>query len=166
MASTKSGPVQVARYSIDTSSLIHAWRRAYPPENFVTFWEKFDDYVARGIIVASVEVKAELKRKDDDLHAWFDSRPDGFCKDIDDEQQEHLAYILGKHPRLVDTVRGRSECDPFVIALARAHSSPLIVISQEGEGKTNSPKIPDVCRIEKMTCLNLVDFIRAEDWRF
>lgn len=165
MATPRHRVAQVARYSIDTSSLIHAWHRAYPPENFLSFWSKLDDYVAKGIIVASTEVKAELKRKDDDLHGWFDTRPAGFCIDIDDAQQEHMAYIMGKHPRLVDTVKGRSGCDPFVIALARSYRTPLTVISQEGEGKANSPKIPNVCRIENMKCVDLVGFIRDEEWR-
>jgi hypothetical protein len=153
------------RYSIDTSALIHAWRRAYPPKNFITFWRKLDQYVADGVVLASVEVKAELKKKDDEIHVWFDSCQDSFCVDVDDEQQEHLAYIMGKYPRLVDTVKGRSECDPFVIALARAHSPRLTVISQEGNGKKDSPKIPDVCRAESIECMTLVEFIQAEDWR-
>ena len=165
MATMRRKVAQVARYSIDTSSLIHAWRRAYPPENFVSFWSKLDEYVAAGIIVASTEVKAEMKRKDDDLHIWFDSRPAGFCVDIDDVQQQHMAYILGKHPRLVDTVKGRSGCDPFVIALARSYASPLTVISQEIGGSLDRPKIPTVCRAEKMQCVDLVGFIQAEQWR-
>jgi hypothetical protein len=153
------------RYSIDTSALIHAWRRAYPPKNFISFWEKLDQYIADGIIVASIEVRAELKKKDDEIHTWCDECPPDFCIDLDDEQQEHLAYIMGTYPRLVDTVKGRSEGDPFVIALARSHSPNLGVISQEGNGKKDSPKIPDVCRAEGITCLTLVEFIQAEDWR-
>jgi kynureninase len=157
---------QVARYCIDTSSLVHAWHRAYRPRNFESFWRKIDEYIDRGVIIASIEVKNELKKKDDEVHTWAKARPDGFFVDIDDALQDHLAHIMGAYPRLVDTVKGRSECDPFVIALARSYSKKLIVISQENSGKKNSPKIPDVCLAEGIKCLNLVEFIEAEDWRF
>lgn len=157
---------QIARYSIDSSSLIHAWWRAYPPENFASFWARLDEMTDAGIIVSSIEVHNELRKKDDDIHAWCKKRSPNFCVEIDGDQQDHLAYILGTYPRLVDTVKGRSECDPFVIALARSFKSPLCVISQEGPGKKNSPKIPDVCSAEGLQCMSLVDFIRAERWRF
>jgi len=157
---------QVARYSIDTSSLIHAWWRAYPPRNFASFWTRFDEAIESGIVVASIEVHNEIKKRDDDVHAWCNERAGKFCVDIDDAQQGHLAHIMGTYPRLVDTVKGRSECDPFVIALARSYSKPLCVITQEQNGKKNSPRIPDVCAAERMQCMNLVEFIQAEDWRF
>jgi hypothetical protein len=157
---------QVARYSIDSSSLIHAWWRAYPPANFATFWSRLDELIEGGVVVASVEVHNELKKKDDEVHAWCKVRAPKLCIEIDDSQQEHLAHILGTYPRLVDTAKGRSEGDPFVIALARSFDRPLHVISQEGPGKKNSPKIPDVCLAEGIQCWNLVQLIQAEGWRF
>ena len=156
-----------SRYSIDSGALIHAWHRAYPPKNFASFWGKMEGAIQEGLILASVEVFNEIKKKDDDLSDWCDRRPNSFFVEIDDEVQEHLAHIMGTYPRLVDTVKGRSGGDPFVIALARSYNpSPLTVITQEGFGKKNSPKIPDVCNAEKIPCLNLVEFIQAEDWRF
>lgn len=155
---------KVARYSIDTSALIHAWRRAYPPKNFQSFWRKLHEYMEAGIIVASIEVKTELRKKDDEIKEWCEAQASHFFIELDDEQQEHLAYVMGNYPRLVDTVKGRSECDPFVIALARARG--LTVITQENDGKRDSPKIPDVCRAEKIPCMNLVEFIEAEGWTF
>ena len=153
-----------ARYSIDSSSLIHAWRRAYPPENFKTFWERIEELVDSGVIVASVEVLNELKKKDDDLRKWAVARNASLFIEIDDEQQDHLAHIMGTYPRLVDTAKGRSEGDPFVIALAR--HCKLVVISEEQWGKRESPKIPNVCKAEGIGCYQLVDLIRKEGWVF
>jgi hypothetical protein len=156
-----------ARYSIDTSALIHAWRRAYPPKNFASFWAKLENLIDEGVILASVEVINELDKKDDEIHRWCSSQPDSFCVEIDNDLQVHLAHIMGTYPRLVDTVKGRSGGDPFVIALARSHTpTPLTVVTQEGLGKKNSPKIPDVCKSEQIPCVNLVELIQAEDWRF
>ena len=135
------------RYSIDTSALIHAWRRAYPPKNFASFWAKLENLIDDGVIIASIEVINEINKKDDEIYSWCNNQPDSFCIEIDDDLQVNLAYIMGTYPRLVDTVKGRSGGDPFVIALARSHiPKPLTVITQEGFGKKNSPKIPDVCK--------------------
>ena len=101
-----------ARYSIDTSALIHAWRRAYPPKNFVSFWAKIENLIDDGVVLASVEVLNELKKKDDEIYSWCNGRPGYFCVEIDDDLQEHLAHIMGTYPRLVDTVKGRSGGDP------------------------------------------------------
>ena len=145
-----------ARYSIDSSSVIHAWRRAYPPKNFESFWGKIEDLIDSGEIVASVEVLNEMKKKDDEIYKWCLNRPASFSVEIDDEIQLHLNHIMGTYPRLVDTVKGRSGGDPFVIALARSNKpSSLTVISEENMGKKNSPKIPDVCRSENIDCIQI-----------
>ena len=153
-----------AKYCIDTSCIIHAWRRAYPPKNFKSFWEKIMMLIEEGSIIASEEVINELKRKDDEIHKWIATLPEHFCHEIDDEQQRLLGYIMGRHPRLVDTAKGRSEGDPFVISLAMRFDPPLIVVTEEHHGKKDSPKIPDVCRIEGLTCIKLVELIQREDW--
>lgn len=155
-----------AKYCIDTSCIIHAWRRAYPPKHFLSFWEHVTALIDAGVIIASEEVLNELKKKDDEIHEWTSTLPAHFSVEISDEQQAALAYIMGKHPRLVDTAKGRSEGDPFVISLALCFNPPLIVISEENHGKVNSPKIPDVCRIEGLTCIKLVELVQREDWTF
>jgi len=115
----------------------------------------------------SVEVINELKKEDDDIHKWCSAQPGLFCIEIDDDMQDHVARLMVVYPRLVDTVKGRSGGDPFVIAFARSKTpSPLTVIAQENLGKKSNRKISDVCREEKIPCMNLVEFIQAEDWRF
>ncbi|MDP9893241.1 hypothetical protein J2W32_001457 [Variovorax boronicumulans] len=159
-------PIQDARYSIDTSSLVHAWSRAYPPKNFISVWDRLESAIDQGVIVASVEVINEIKKKDDELHAWCKDRPPKFCIEIDDAQQALLAEILGKYPRLVDTVKGKSGGDPFVIALAQSYRRSLCIITEEGRGRIDSPKIPDVCQREDLRHLNIMQFIQAEGWEF
>ena len=61
-------------YCCDTSSLIHAWRRAYPPKSFKTFWGKLDDLMDDGRLVSSIEVYGELEKKDDDVFGWAKTR--------------------------------------------------------------------------------------------
>ena len=149
-------------YSVDSSALIHAWRRAYPPENFPPFWDRLDGLIAAKRLYSSIEVLNELKRKDDDLHDWCKKRS-GLFLPIDDTLQDHVIEIMGTYPRLGDTVTGRSGADPFVIGLARKHDPEWVVVSEENPGKQ---RIPDVCKAENIRCIRLLQLIKEEGWVF
>lgn len=153
-------------FSFDSSSLIHAWNRAYRPQNFPSFWRLLEEAIGAGVVVASVEVLNELSKKDDAVFEWCKRQAAGLCVEIDDEQQEHLQHIMGTYPRLVDTVKGKSGGDPFVIALARVRHGDIVVVSEEDFGRKDSPRIPDVCRAEGIRCYKLADFIEDRGWRF
>lgn len=153
-------------FSFDSSALIHAWHRAYRPKNFPTFWSNLERAVLAGHVVASAEVLSELEKKDDDVHKWCKRLTVNLSVDVDDVQQEHMRHIMGTYPRLVDTVKGRSGADPFVIAVARSMRGQIIVVSEEDFGKKESPKIPDVCKAEGILCYKLVDFIDVRGWSF
>jgi Domain of unknown function (DUF4411) len=150
-------------YSIDSSALIHGWRRVYRPKNFGLVWERLDGLINVKRLRASVEVLNELKKKDDELFAWCRDRREQFIVEIDEDCQIHVARIMKGYPRLVDTVKGRSGADPFVIALA-AMSMPLMtVVTEEFPGRE---RIPDICAAEKIPCFGLADLIEHEDWKF
>lgn len=85
---------------------------------------------------------------------------------IDDGLQDQVIELMGIYPRLVDTAKGRSAADPFVIGLARMNDPEWTVLSEENPGSQNSPKIPDVCRAEGLRCLRLVELIQEENWIF
>lgn len=152
-------------YCCDTSSLIHAWRRAYPPKNFGSFWAKLDELIEDRRLVSSIEVLNELEKKDDDVSKWAKDRRKAFLE-IDEDVQDAMVWVMGKYPRLVDTVKGKSGADPFVIALALSHSPHLVVIHQEAGGSLNSPKIPYVCDMEKVQHVSLLGLIEQEEWSF
>ncbi len=153
-------------YSIDTSSLLHAWRRAYPPEQFPAWWAKLDALIDDGRLVASIEVYYELEKKDDDVFVWAKERKDTLFREIDEDVQDAVVSLMANYPRLVDTRTGKSGGDPFVIAQAIAIGAPGCVLTQEGGGSTKSPKIPDVCLLEGLDCCNLIEMMRHEQWTF
>ncbi len=152
-------------YCCDTSSLLHAWRRAYPPKNFKSFWGKLDELIDGGRLVSSVEVYHELERKDDDVFEWAKARKAAFL-DIDNDVQQAMAFVMSKYPRLVDTVKGKSGGDPFVIAQALSASPRLTVLHQEAGGSLKSPKIPTVCEQESLLHVDLLTLIDQEGWSF
>jgi hypothetical protein len=70
---------------------------------------------------------------------------------------------MAKYPRLVDTAKGRSGADPFVIALAATSNPCMVVVTEESPGKT---RIPDVCLAGNIQYCGLADMIEREEWTF
>jgi hypothetical protein len=152
-------------YCIDTSAFLDGWVRHYPPDIFETLWVKLDELVKSNNIIASIEVLHELKKKDDDIYNWCKERLNLF-QDIDNDVQEKVAYIMEKYPRLVDTKKGKSGGDPFVIALSIVKSPKLTIVTGEKGGSEISPKIPYVCQQENIRCINILDLIKEQKWVF
>lgn len=153
------------RYCIDTSSLVHAYQRSYPPDVLPSLWNKrFDELIDAGQLVAPFDVLEELKQKHDDLYEWAKLRPDMFVE-IDGYQDE-LADIMSSFPRLVDTKKGKSGADPMVIALALSKNPRFTVVTEEGFGSGKSPKIPFVCAQLDLRPINVLQLIREQTWTF
>ena len=86
-------------YCIDTSSLVHAWRRAYPPKRFSGLWVAIDKLIEDGRLIATIEVYLELKKKDDDIFAWAKDRKETMFVEIDDDVQTEVVRIMQKYPK-------------------------------------------------------------------
>jgi hypothetical protein len=99
----------------------------------------------------------------DELFKWCKDRKEKLVVEIDASVQAEVARIMAAYPRLVDTVKGRSGSDPFVIALAATTKPPMVVVTEEYAGKV---RIPDVCAAEKIEYCRLADLIEREDWKF
>lgn len=152
------------KFSLDTSGILDAWVRHYPPDVFPTIWSHLDAAVSSGQIVVIEEVVIELERKADDVYAWVKGR-EAMIIPIDSEIQAHVADIMSRFPRLVDTKKNRSGCDPWVIALARARQM-AVVTAEKATGKPQKPKIPDVCKELGIPCVEIIDFFREQGWRW
>jgi hypothetical protein len=150
-------------YSVDSSALIHGWRRIYRPKNFGFVWDHLAGLVEESRLRASIEVYHDLEKKDDELFQWCKDRKEKMIVEIDDAVQGQVARIMANYPRLVDTVKGRSGSDPFVIALAATTKPPMVVVTEEYVGKI---RIPDVCEAEKIDHCGLADLIEREEWKF
>jgi Domain of unknown function (DUF4411) len=150
-------------FSLDTSGLLDAWVRHYPPDVFPTIWTHMEIACRRGEIFIIDEVLDELARKDDGIHKWVKEH-EQMVVSIDEEIQEYLAKMMKAHPRLVDTKKNRSGCDPWVIALAQARNL-TVVTGERGSGKIEKPKIPDVCRSLNVPCIEIIDFFRKQGLR-
>jgi hypothetical protein len=150
-------------YSVDSSALIHGWRRIYRPHNFSLVWDQLNKLIEADHFKASIEVYNDLEKKDDELFKWCKERRAKMFVEIDNDIQTQVARIMATYPRLVDTVKGRSGSDPFVIALAASTKPSMVVVTEEYTGKT---RIPDVCEAETIEYCGLADLIEREGWKF
>lgn len=57
-----------------------------------------------------------MKKKDDDIFACAKDRKETLFVEIDDDVQSEVVCITQQYPKLVDTGKGKSGGDPFVIA--------------------------------------------------
>jgi hypothetical protein len=154
----------VTIYCFDTSALLDAWNRSYPPDVFPQLWTSLEESIKSGELIAPEEVRLELSKKDDGLYKWAKKqRP--FIADLDDAQQRSAAEILSQFPRLVDTRRGRSGADPFVVALARVRGA-VVVTGENDDGTADKPKIPTVCTAFSVRSIKVLEFIRENRWVF
>ena len=152
------------KYSIDTSSLIWAWRFAYLPERFPSVWVRIETLIRCGDLKSSPMVLVELSRQEDALHAWAAAKPVMFIG-LDEAQQEEVRKIMASHTGIVQPGEDRVNADPFVIALARCRG--LVVVSEERRsGNPNTPKIPNVCAAIGVRCVNLLGLMADLGWTF
>ena len=153
------------RYCIDTSSILHARIRAYPPEVFSALWSNLEQMIREGRLIASEEVYEELKRIDDETHEWAKRHSDMFVP-TDEQVQTLAAEILERYPRLVDTRKNRSGADPFVIAAARAKDCVVVTNETRSTTPQKNPKIPNVCDDLRVECIDVLQFIKEQRWVF
>ncbi len=156
------------KYSIDASAILDAWARYYPHDTFPSFWERFKLLAISGSGVAVELIEHEISKKDDGCHKWFkQNNLNEFFIELTNAVQAEVSAILQNpnYQRLVEERKGTYGADPFVIALAKVEN--LIVVT--GEKATNNiakPKIPDVCNDMGIECINILDLMRREGWRF
>lgn len=151
-------------FSLDTSGILDAWVRNYPPDVFPAIWLNMEAAAQRGEVFVVEEVVRELERKDDDVFRWV-KKHDSMIIRIDAEIQSHVVHIMSSYSRLVDSKKNRSGGDPWVIALARAKSL-TVVTAEKATGNLAKPKIPDVCKDLGIACVSVIDFFRHQGWRW
>jgi hypothetical protein len=151
-------------YVFDTSALIGAWVRSYPPDLFPALWDHMDALATAGRLLIPEEVLDELKAQDDDLLAWVKTRALNVVVPTSRAIMLEARDLLQDYPALTKAGTGRGRADPFVIALAALRSVP--VVTQEQGGSASKPRIPYVCQRRGIDCMGALDVIRSEGWRF
>lgn len=151
------------KYCLDTSALIEPWVRLYPPDIFPPVWKKLEELVGDGSVRAPVEVRRELERQSDKLFEWV-CAAEGLFVELDADTAIKSKEIVNAFPTLVKPNSTKSQADPFVIALAEVSKVPVVTYETKAKQK-DAPKIPNVCEARGLTCVSLVDVLRAEKFK-
>ncbi len=161
-------------YVIDTSSLID-FNIRYPMDVFPNLWNKVEDLIKRGMLIAPKEVFNEIAVGDDALKRWA-KKQKRFFKELDKSQIQIVKDILKQYPSLAKPSKEGPNADPFIIALVlslvkdpQQTLSPSVkkrIIVTEEQLRGNAIKIPFVCKSYGIDCINIVEMFRSEGWKF
>ena len=161
-------------YVIDTSSLID-FNIRYPMDVFPNLWNKVEDLIKRGMLIAPKEVFNEIAVGDDVLKEWAKKQKKLF-KELDKLQIQIVKDILKQYPSLAKPSKDGPNADPFIIALAlslvrdpQQTLSPSVkkrIIVTEEQLRGTAIKIPFVCKNYGIDCINIVEMFRSEGWKF
>jgi hypothetical protein len=148
-------------FCLDTNVFIQAWNGYYAIDFFPDYWNSLDQLAQQGLVFANEEVKKEIEDTDDELKEWISSKHH-FFKPIDDAVQECLVEVFKdpNHRRLVDSVKGRSKADPWVIAHAMAERAIVVTKEEFAPPETQRIRIPNVCDDLGIECINDYELIR------
>jgi hypothetical protein len=158
-----------ANYCIDASSLIKL-KQDFPPEVFPGVWQRVEELIASGRLIAPDEVAKEIEN-DDALGPWAKRHRKMFRR-LDQEQINLVKETAGRFPGLAKPGKFGPAADAFVVALARLEnqaaadlfgSNPECVVVTEERG---AQRIPGACGHFKITCVSLVELFQREGWVF
>ncbi len=150
-------------YCLDSSTIINL-RQDFPEDIFEGLWSGLQGLASEGRLVIHTLVRAELDVKDDDCGAWVRTlNPDPFLE-IDQDQGEFIKRMAGDYPYLahkLEKTEYAHQADPFVLATCVTRG--LVLVTDEGPQQW---KLPDLCRIYGVECLDRFGLMRKEKWRF
>ena len=144
-------------WCLDTSAFINPWKGYYAPDLAPGYWRSLPEMLVRGSVVVSEEVREEIERADDTLWSWTQANVSAWHP-LTDEVQAAVTEIMARWGRLVDSRKLRSRADPFVIATAKVVGAT--VVTSEGRGTEDKPRIPYVCDQLGVPCVDIFEFVR------
>jgi hypothetical protein len=153
-------------YVLDTSALVDAWTKWYSPQSIPRFWDKLEGLGRSGMAAIPDAVLFELQPIDDGLYRWCKQRENIIVEPSTPEIQIIVAAISTKYPNLrYAGAPGKNFADPVVIALAK-HKKYAVVTHEKMTGNLNGPKIPDVCKAEGITVMQIHHLVLEQKWTF
>ena len=169
-------------YIIDTNSF-RVFSHYYP-DIFLSFWRNIGALIAADKFQSVDEVKKELDgkyvnskfdhdpkyyRQDIQFRDWYQARSHIFLPP-DEQDSPVLTQVLGHYSSdiLEDKFYNPSKnfADPYLIAKAKAKSGVVVTEERSRAKGNNDGKIPTICQLFSVECINAEDFMRAQKWKF
>lgn len=161
--------MQRQKYCLDANVLIEAWQKYYSPHICPGYWELMNDLGRQGLIFIPREVYNEIVNTEDDLSDWLkNSSIPIHAADASVAMCLKKMYAADPaHANLVDSTKGRSLADPWVIAHAMKNNA--CVVTKENKvttPNTTKVKIPNVCDNLSVRWINDFEFVRELGIKF
>jgi predicted nucleic acid-binding protein len=100
------------KYSIDTSAILDAWTRYYPPDVMPGLWKQLEELVDNGQLLATEEVLYELEKKEDNVYKWAKIHRNMFVP-TSEKIQLAVIEILRDHKKTHRYQKKSIGCRPF-----------------------------------------------------
>jgi len=153
-------------YVIDTSALVDAWSKWYSPRSHPSFWEYLDELAQSNRATIPDAVLFELQEIDDGLFRWVKEREEYICTLSSTPIQEIVKYISNTYPNLRSAgTPSKNFADPIVIAMAK-YFNCAVVTHEQATGNLNGPKMPDVCKQERIRVMQFHHLVMQQGWTF
>lgn len=157
------------KYCLDANVLIEAWSKYYAPNVCPDYWTILIELGKHNIIFIPEAVREEIMRTEDDLAKWLRNSKIPIRK-INESVTRSLIEIYAANPnhkRLVDSVKGRSLADPWVIAHALSEGATVVTKEEKVIAQDSIKiKIPNVCENMGVKWINDFDLIKELDMKF
>lgn len=156
-------------YCLDSNFFIEAWNKYYSPNLCKDFWDVINEIGKKGIFFIPSQVRDEIFKVDDDLREWL-KQSDIIIKENNEDVGNCLKNIYAtdeRHKLLVDSTKGRSLADPWLIAHAM-NDNAIVVTKEEKitDPSSQKIKIPNVCINMKIKWITDFEFIRLMGIKF
>lgn len=176
-------------YIADTSFLIKV-KDDYPKDIFITLWNRIESLILNDRMKAPLHVYNEIKRKDDELTRFVDSKNIKHKLFIDNRSHEAIAMykyayeIVRDYPALIHSQKPQTNpvdpADPYVIGLALYYGnvqtlSPRIpaIVTEDKRDRGRKLSIITVCKEyndrqgrQILHALDTIGLFKQENWRF
>lgn len=153
-------------YVFDTSPLSSLFRNFYH-SRFPTLWNQFDNLVASGIVTSTREVARELDQYGHVDEVWMRENRAIFSTPTAEEaafvRRIYAVAHFQQNIEMKKIQKGGVNADPFVIAKAAVNEAAVVTLERL---QPNAVKIPNICNHFNVRCLDLEEFMAAENWQF
>ncbi|MGB4596078.1 MAG: DUF4411 family protein [Anaerolineaceae bacterium] len=161
------------KFLLDSSILISASKAYFPFDIAPSFWNQLVEKGLSGMVVFSDEVKKEIYKQQDELTNWLTANEENFqeIKSSDSKVVNCYSDVINsvaKDQIYRETAKREFAmvADSWLIATAIAYG--LVVVTNETyeEACKKSVKIPNVCKVHQVKCIDLMQFLRTTGFLF
>jgi len=152
----------VGIYWLDADAYIQAKNGPYKFARVPKFWVFLSEQLEKGTIKSPQVVYREIADGKDDLANWFKQRRrNGLCIAASEKVQEYYGQIAEyvannyKPHQAAEFLKG---ADGWVIAHAMEDKG-IVVTQESARSRKNKVKIPTICKVFNVRCMNTYDML-------